>query len=129
MRAVAIPPQVRLATRQKHSDAAEDAMSTQDTRERALSIGPLLLVLASSLFVLGAAFGQAHKQENAERAAQQAAVQQHAALPQQNRAATPERKPTVLEETPMVDLSVIYPPTTGNPADDPLALFNTPPSP
>jgi len=103
-------------------------MSIRISREHTVAITALSLVLASSLFVIGAALGEPTKQETVDTAALRAAATQEKSVAQANRVAIPpERKTAAKDEQPeILDMSVVYPPEGKNPTDDPLALFNTP---
>ena len=98
------------------------------SREQTVAIATLSLVLASSLFVIGAAFGEPAKQEALNTAALRAATTAEKSGPQANRVATPSEPKAAAKDVPptILDLSVVYPPEVKNPTDDPLALFNTP---
>lgn len=105
-------------------------MSIRFTRNRTIALSTLLLLAvgAAPSFFMRPAPGEPMKPATAESAslsvhpepARSAAVTNKATASQENKA------PAQLEETEIVDLSVIYPPEGKNPTDDPLAIFNTP---
>ena len=105
-------------------------MSIRFTRNRTIAISTLLLLAvgAAPPFFMRTAPGEPMKPATVESAAldvrpeppRSAAVAGEAVASQENKTTAQ------LEETEIIDLSVIYPPEGKNPTDDPLAIFNTP---
>lgn len=97
------------------------------SREQTVAIATLSLVLASSLFVIGAAFGEPAKQEAVDATALGAATTTEKLVARVDHIVTPlERKATAKGEQSTVLDAIVDFQQARNPTDDPLALFNTP---
>ncbi len=103
-------------------------MSIRISREQTVAIASLSLVLASSLFVIGAALGEPANQEIADSATLHAATSAEQMVIQANRVTPFERQSIAQDGAPAaLDMPTVDPPGGQNLTDDPLALFNMPP--
>ena len=104
-------------------------MSIRFTRNRTVALSTLLLLAvgAAPSFFVGTAPGEQVNPATTESSSYVHPEPPGSTVATNKVAASQENKTTAqLEETEIVDLSVIYPPEGKNPTDDPLAIFNTP---